>query len=73
MNMKRQSDIALADNWAIVNGVNVVRIGESKFVAVPTSPRKNSRKFDIIDIEAGEFICQVEKAEVWHQLHSRII
>lgn len=50
--------------WTKVDGVLVKRIGESKYVAAPQSGRKNARKFDVIDVEAREYVCQLNKGEV---------
>lgn len=51
--------------WTEIEGVKVLRIGESSVVAVPCTGRVNSRRFDIIDIAAGELLCQIERKEVW--------
>ena len=45
--------------WTQVNGVDVLRIEDSKFVAV-----SSGHKFDIIDIDDGTFVCQVSKSKV---------
>lgn len=55
---------AKSAEWVKFEGVTVLRVEDSKFVAVPTTGRKNSRKFDIINIETREFICQVSKSKV---------
>jgi len=50
--------------WTQERGVDGLRINSSRFFAVPTTGRKNARKFDVIDLNAGEFVCQVAKNEV---------
>lgn len=45
--------------WAVVNDVKVLRCNDSKFVA-----SKNGSKFAVIDIVAGQFICQLTSKEV---------
>ncbi len=50
--------------WVTVEGVDVMQIKGSDFVAAPCTSRKNSRKFDIINITKGEYICQLNKNEV---------
>ena len=59
--------------WTQVDGVDVLRIEDSKFVAVPTTGRKTARKFDIIDIEANEYMCQMSKSEVYKWLQNAAI
>jgi hypothetical protein len=46
-------------DWAVVKGVKVLRIKNSDNVAVP-----NKNKFDIIDIENGVLVAQVDKKDV---------
>lgn len=50
--------------WVDFEGVTVLRIESDKHVAAPVSGRKNSRKFDIINVETREFVCQVSKERV---------
>jgi hypothetical protein len=42
--------------WSEVEGIQVLRIENSRFVAVP-----NGARFDIIDLESRAFVCQVSK------------
>lgn len=56
---------AKSAEWVEFEGVTVLRIGNNKFVAVPTTGRKNARKFDIINIETRKFVCQVNKNKVY--------
>lgn len=60
---KALQDIKSAD-WTEIDGVAVLRIEDSKFVAVPVTGQKNSRKFDIINVGTREFVCQVGKDKV---------
>ncbi len=55
--------------WVKVKNVEVLRIGDSKYVAVPNSGKKNSARFDIIDIDKGELIVQLKKKEVQEWLY----
>ncbi|MDQ2077540.1 N-6 DNA methylase [Marinimicrobium sp. ABcell2] len=51
--------------WQDFEGVQVMRIGEEPFVAVPATGRVNSRRFDIIDIrDRTEPVTQLKKSEV---------
>jgi len=50
--------------WQTVEGIAVLRVADSKFVAQPV----NSRKFDIIDLDTREFVCQVAKSQVHNWL-----
>ncbi len=59
---------ATAD-WTEVKGVEVLRAGDSNYVAVPCSGRRSSARFDIIDIEANELVAQVAKNEVREWLY----
>lgn len=54
--------------WTKVDNISVLRIGQDDNVAVPVSGRKNSRKFDIINISTFELVCQVNSEEVHNWL-----
>ena len=54
--------------WQIVEDIEVLRVADSKFVAQPITGRRNARRFDIIDIEAREFVCQVNGSKVHNWL-----
>jgi hypothetical protein len=58
-------------NWTKVKGVDVLVIAGSDYVAAPVSGRQNSRRFDIINATAGEYVCQLLKSEVNAWLISR--
>ena len=51
--------------WVKFEGVLVLRVKDSNFVAVPTNGKKNSAKFDIINVETRELGCQLKKSEVY--------
>lgn len=51
--------------WQEYEGVDVLRIGESPFLAVPASGRKNAARFDIIDIrDRTDIVAQLDKGAV---------
>ena len=59
---------AVEDNqavWVDFEGVLVLRVKDSIFVAVPTNGKKNSAKFDIINIQTRELGCQLKNSEVY--------
>ena len=59
---------AVEDNqavWVDFEGVLVLRVKDSNFVAVPKNGKKNSAKFDIINIQTRELGCQLKKSEVY--------
>ena len=55
-------------NWVVVQGVDVLRVADSKYVAEPVTGRKSSGKFDIVDLDTMEFVCQVNRKEVYRWL-----
>lgn len=58
--------------WTTVKGVNVQAIsGMSNIVAVPTNGKRNSARFDIIDLEAGSLLCQLPKSKVYAWLTAK--
>ena len=51
--------------WTEVDGVKVKRIENSNYVAVPSSGRKNSKEFFIVDLnQRYEAVCFLKKDEV---------
>lgn len=46
------------------NRVEVLRVKESRYVAVPVGGRRNAAKFDIIDLKAREHLTQLKNREV---------
>jgi hypothetical protein len=57
--------------WVKVQGVSVLRVHSQKYVGSPCSGRKNSARFDIVDIEKGEIVTQLTKKEVFGWLFKR--
>jgi len=57
--------------WVNVQGVDVLRVHDHKYVGSPATGRKNSARFDIIDIDKGEYITQLTKKEVFGWLFKR--
>lgn len=66
--MEEELRIATFAQWVEIEGVKVLRVANSKFVAAPTSGKKNSRKFDIINIKTQELVCQIWKGQVHNWL-----
>lgn len=71
--MHRQGSIEAAEafegkrlaEWTEVEGIQVLRVEGSKFVGVPITGRKNSRKFDIINLDdRSNIVCQLNSNEV---------
>jgi len=56
--------------WTKVDGVLVLRSGKSRYVGVPVSGKKNSRKFDIIDLTKRELMAQLDSKDVVSWLFS---
>lgn len=54
--------------WTQIKCINVITVEDSNFVAVPVSGRKNSKKFNIIDIKNLDFVCQLDKKDVSYWL-----
>lgn len=54
----------LAD-WTSVEGVLVLRAGESRFVGVPRNGRKNAATFEVIDLDERKVVVPLlDKSEV---------
>jgi hypothetical protein len=62
-------DVPLPD-WTTVDGVKVLRSGESDHVGVPYNGKENASKYDIIHYPKKEYVTQVKKNEVHHWLHA---
>jgi len=60
----RQEETVYAD-WTEVEGCLVLRVADSKFVAQPLTGRKTARKFDVINLDTREYVCQLNKSEVY--------
>lgn len=51
--------------WTLFDGINVFRIKDSRFVAVPNSGRKNSRDWCIINLDdRSDVYAYLKKSEV---------
>ncbi|WP_156915980.1 hypothetical protein [Desulfatirhabdium butyrativorans] len=50
--------------WTTENGILVLRSGNSRYVAVPKTGKKNSARFDLIDLQSGQFLSILGKNEV---------
>lgn len=57
-------EIPAQPEWTQERNVDGLRIDGSRFFAVPTTGRKTARNFDVLDLDAGEFVCQLTKNEV---------
>lgn len=57
----------LAD-WTTVDGVLVLRAGNSKFVAAPRNGKKTAATFEVVDLEARELVTVLKKDEVYSWL-----
>jgi len=53
----------LAD-WTHVQGVAVLRSGQSRYVGVPSNGKKTAKLFDVIDLLAGKSLVQLKSSEV---------
>jgi hypothetical protein len=57
--------IVAQPEWSAVEGVEVLRIDGSNFVAVPCTGRRNAREFDVINLrDRSEVVCTLRKNEV---------
>lgn len=50
--------------WTTVEGIEVLQVAGSNYVAIPVNGRRSSARFDICQLDPREFYCQVTKAEV---------
>lgn len=62
-------DVPLPD-WTTVNGQEVLRSGDSKFVAAPRNGKRTAANFDVLDMEANEHVLTLPKDEVYKWLHA---
>lgn len=63
-----------AAEWTKVKGIDVLRIGNEPYIAIPVTGKKNAAKFDILDMrKKGEkmYMCQLKKKEVGSWLGGR--
>jgi hypothetical protein len=51
-------------DWVVYKGVQCLRVDKESYVGVPNSGRKNSKRFDIINVKTGKHIAQVSNKEV---------
>lgn len=55
----------LAPEWTKVDGVEVLRIKDSKYVAIPNNGRRNSANFSILDLtDRSDYVAVLRKTEV---------
>ncbi len=51
--------------WVDVEGVQVLRVKDSNYVAAPCSGRKNAARFNVINLDdRTDVVCQLSKTEV---------
>jgi hypothetical protein len=51
--------------WTEVEGIKVLRVADSNYVGVPVTGRRNSKWFEIIDLnDRSDIICQVTNREI---------
>jgi len=62
-------DVPLPD-WTTVDGVKVLRSGDSDHVGVPYNGKENAAKYDVIHYPKREFVTQLKKNEIHHWLHA---
>lgn len=61
---KPMANVGQAD-WVTLEGVQVLRRGDSPYVAVPTSGKKTSKTFDVIKVDGDrEHVAQIKSSEV---------
>lgn len=52
--------------WQTVEGVEVLRVHDSNYVAAPVTGKKSSARFEVIDLnDRTEAVCQLTKKEVY--------
>lgn len=60
--------------WTEFEGIEVLRVKSSNYIAVPCTERRNSAIFLVIDIEdRSDIVCQLTKKEVCGWLCKRAI
>ena len=62
-------DVPLPD-WTEVNGVKVLRSGNSDHIGVPANGKENSANYDVIHWPKKEFVTKLKKNEIHHWLHA---
>ena len=64
-NVSLNSVLSNQAEWASFEDVDVLRVGNSDFIAVPATGRKNAANFIVINInDRSEAVCQLKKNEV---------
>jgi hypothetical protein len=51
--------IANQPDWITFEGVKVLKVKNSRFIGVPFSNRKNSRKFGVLDLNSRDDYCTI--------------
>ncbi len=52
--------------WVEVEGIEVLRVGNSNYVGVPVSGRRSSKRFDVIDLSnRTNIVCQLSNKEIY--------
>lgn len=64
MSSRYEEVLANQATWQKVEGVEVLRVKDSPIVAVPTNGRRNSARFQVIDLVSREELCQLLSSEV---------
>ena len=57
-------------DWTTVNGQEVLRSGDSKFVAAPRNGKRTAANFDVLDLDTNEHVLSLPKDEVYKWLHA---
>jgi hypothetical protein len=59
------SESATQPTWQKFEGVDVLRIEQSRYIAAPATGRKNAANFVIINLDdRSDYVCQLKKGEV---------
>ena len=64
-----KKDVPLPD-WTELNGVKVLRSGESSHVGVPSNGKESAATYDVIHWPKKEFVLKLKKHEIHSWLHS---
>lgn len=52
--------------WTEVEGYQVLRVGDSNYIGVPVNGRRNSKWFQVIDLnDRSDIVCQLSNKEVY--------
>lgn len=63
------NDVPLPD-WADVQGVRVLRSGDSDHVGVPANGKDNAARYDVIHLPKKQLVVQLKKSEIHNWLHT---